>query len=128
MMIRRFFMTAAAAVLASVLAQGSAAQDAQMAAEEIKHLLTGNTAEGQWEGTAYKSWFGPDGTTVFAPANGDVMEGKWRVNAETDEYESFFDAIGWTGYIVLRTDAGFAWMREGKTYPFTVVEGRALGF
>jgi hypothetical protein len=67
-----------------------------------------------------------NGTTIYDPANGDAQVGKWRVDQKTGHYESFWDAIGWTSYAILRTDAGFAWERDGKTYPFDLVEGRQL--
>ncbi len=127
---RRFFLNAAA-VCALVLgnsAEFAFAQESNMSADEIVRLLSGNTAEGVWDGTAYKSYFAGDGTTVFAPANADALAGKWRVNSDNDQLESFFDAVGWTGYKVLRTDTGFAWFKDGKTYPFAVLEGRIMEF
>ncbi|WP_113911122.1 hypothetical protein [Roseovarius dicentrarchi] len=127
---RRFFLTATA-ICGFALTGFTApalAQDAQMTADEITRLLSGNTAEGVWDGTTYKSYFADDGTTIFAPANSDTLTGKWRVNPDSQEYESFFDAIGWTGYNIMRTDGGFAWVKDGKAYPFYVLEGRALDF
>lgn len=126
---RRFFITTAAACALLSGAVGPAqAQQARLDAAEIEDLLTGNTAEGRWDGAAYRSYFDPDGTTVYAPADGEAQKGKWRINDETSEYESFFAAIGWTGYAVLHTDDGFAWKHKGKTYPFELVEGRDLTF
>lgn len=127
---RRFFINAASLC---TLALGSSAafalaQDNTMSADEVARLLLGNTIEGQWEGVTYRSYFAPDGTTIYMPANADPLAGKWRVNADSQEYETFFDAVGWTGYTVLHTDAGFAWIKDGKTYPFSVLEGRALEF
>lgn len=125
---RRLFITAACALLLATFGSPGHAEDAKMSADEIEHLLTGNTAEGTWDGTAYKSYFAPDGTTIYVPTNADPMDGKWRINAESGQYESFFAAVGWTGYTVLRTDTGFAWMHDGTAYPFSVVEGRDLEF
>ncbi len=127
---RRFFFSIAAlcAVVVGSTGISAFAQETRMSADEIARLLSGNTAEGQWEGTAYKSYFAPDGTTIFAPAGADTLTGKWRVNLESEEFESFFDAIGWTGYAVTHTDAGFAWIKDGKAYPFAVFEGRDPAF
>ncbi|MCQ0091124.1 hypothetical protein [Roseovarius sp. M141] len=127
---RRFFFNAAALCVLALSSLGASAfaQETRMSADEIARLLSGNTVEGQWDGTAYKSYFAPDGTTIFVPANADPLTGKWRVNPESHQYESFFDAVGWTGYTVLHTDAGFAWVMDGKAYPFHVLEGRDLPF
>ncbi len=127
---RRFFFNAAALCTLIVGSSGAfaLAQENMMTADDIARLLSGNTIEGQWDGTAYKSYFDPDGTTIFVPVNADALTGKWRVNAQAGEFESFFDAVGWTGYAVLRTDAGFAWMKDGVAYPFAVLEGRVLAF
>lgn len=129
-MSRRFFILAIAvcALVAGGADRAALAQDTALTAPEVQHLLSGNTAEGQWDGAHYKSYFDADGTTIYAPANDDPLRGKWRVNAQTGQYESFFDAVGWTGYTVLRTDAGFAWQHDGQSYPFSVVEGRDLAF
>ncbi|HEY9037506.1 MAG TPA: hypothetical protein VIN05_00990 [Roseovarius sp.] len=123
---RRFFLNllACCAFALGGSAASVLAQETRMSAEEISRLLSGNTAEGQWEGKAYKSYFAADGTTIFAPGNADALIGKWRVNSDSQELESFFDAVGWTGYAVVRTDTGFAWMKDGEAYPFLVFEGR----
>ncbi|MFX0545146.1 hypothetical protein ACEWPL_006330 [Roseovarius sp. S1116L3] len=121
---RRHFISAAALALFIGAYTPLHAQDTQLGASELAELFTRNTAEGVWDGMAYKSYFGPDGVTIYDPQDGDMLVGKWRINAETGEYESFWDAIGWTSYAVLRTQTGYAWRRNGKTYPFTLVEGR----
>ena len=129
-MIRRFFLTSAAlcgVVLVSTAAL-ALAQSSTLTADDITRLLTGNTVEGKWDGITYRSYFDPDGTTIFVSSNAEKMLGKWRVNAGSQQYETFFDAIGWTGYSVLRTDTGFAWQSKGTLYPFTVLEGRDLDF
>ncbi|MEI4260501.1 hypothetical protein [Roseovarius sp. D0-M9] len=130
-MFRRFFLaTAATAVTAAFLlgaqSRGLVAQETNMSVAELEQLLTGNTAEGVWDGVRYKSYFGPDGTTVYDPQDGDALTGKWRVNPDTGNFESFWDAVGWTPYAVLQTDSGYAWVRGGELYPFDVIEGRNL--
>ena len=118
----------AAATTSAALLLGCAAlaEDVQLSAPEVEHLLSGNSAQGTWDSVAYISYFGTDGVTVYAPQNGEQQVGKWRVAPDTGQYEAFWDAVGWTSYTVLRTDTGFAWKLDGKTYPFTVLEGRAL--
>lgn len=124
-MFRRHFITIAT-TLALAMPTVLGAQDNALGAREVSELLSGNTAIGQWEGVQYRSYFGADGTTIYDPQNDEAQIGKWRVNRETGRYESFWDAIGWTAYAVLRTEDGFAWERKGQTYPFDVVEGRQL--
>ncbi|MFD0859748.1 hypothetical protein [Roseovarius aquimarinus] len=126
---RNLAFTALAALAigaAGITAAPAGAQEARLGAAELEALLTGNTAEGVWDGTPYKSYFAPNGVTVYDPANGEALMGKWRINPNTGDYESFWDAIGWTAYAVMRTEQGYAWGRDGKTYPFTITEGRAL--
>ncbi|MFX0541762.1 hypothetical protein ACEWPM_008505 [Roseovarius sp. S4756] len=123
---RRHFIPAAVLALSMGAYTPLFAEDVHLEASEVKQLLSGNTAEGVWDGVAYKSYFGPDGVTIYDPQNGDALVGKWRINSETGEYESFWDAIGWTSYTVLQTQTGYAWRRNGEIYPFTLVEGRLV--
>lgn len=125
-MFRRQIITAALALALVPMGAALPAQEAVMSAEEVENLLTGNTAAGVWDGVPYKSYFGPNGTTIYDPADGDALVGKWRVNPKTGQFESFWAAVGWTAYSVLRTDRGLAWEVDGQTYPFELVEGREL--
>jgi hypothetical protein len=130
-MYRRTFVAAAATAVAATLMMGFQplaleAQETNMSVAELEQLLTGNTAEGIWDGVPYKSYFGPNGTTIYDPQNGDALIGRWRVDPVTGHFESFWDAIGWTSYAVVRTDSGYAWGRNGKVYPFAVTQGRSL--
>lgn len=126
-MYRRTFIAITAAFLLGVSGGVSTAQDTALSASEVEGLLTGNTAEGQWDGKSYRSYFGADGTTIFAPSKGETLTGKWRVNPETGQYDSFWDTIGWTAYTVLRTEDGYAWHKDDKSYPFSLLQGRRLG-
>lgn len=116
-----------AATTSAILLLGSTAmaEDVQMSASEVTHLLSGNSAQGTWGNMSYRSYFDTNGMTIYAPQNGEQQIGKWRVTPD-GQYEAFWDAVGWTSYTVLRTDAGYAWKLDGKTYPFTVLEGRVL--
>ncbi len=124
---RRIFTAITAALLLGAFGGMSIAQGTALSASEVESLLTGNTAEGQWDGKSYRSFFGSDGVTIYAPSKGDILTGKWRVDPETGEYDSFWNTIGWTAYTVLRTDEGFAWQRGDKSYPFSLLQGRRLG-
>lgn len=124
----RIFTAAATSLtlLAGAFGSTALAEDTIMSGSEVERLLSGNTAEGVWDGAPYKSYFGTDGTTIYVSQNNEQQVGKWRIDPESGQYQSFWDAIGWTEYTVLHTDAGFAWLRNGKIYPFTMIEGRNL--
>ncbi|WP_324753136.1 hypothetical protein [Roseovarius sp. Pro17] len=125
---RRLFTTIAATTALLLGAAGTAAyaEGDTLSAPEVERLLTGNTAEGKWDGNSYRSYFGADGITIYQPQTGERLTGKWRVDEGTGLYESFWDTVGWTAYAVMRTDEGFAWSLDGKTYPFAMLEGRNL--
>ncbi len=125
---RRLFTIIAAttALLLGALGTGVYAEDNMLSAPEVERLLSGNTAEGRWDGNPYRSYFGADGVTIYQPQSGERLTGKWRIDQGSGRYESFWDAVGWTAYNVLRTDEGFAWSLGGKTYPFSMLEGRNL--
>ena len=124
-MLRRHFVIAAAAI-GLVRPEALGAQSRRLSAAEVVDLLTGNTAVAFWDGKRYASYFGADGVTIYAPEDEEAQIGKWRVDPQTGAYESFWDAIGWTSYAVLRTDEGYAWEREGEIHPFDMLEGRQI--
>lgn len=120
-------------LLASIVAVSVAAAlpamatPTQLSAPEIEALLAGNTISGTWSGTSYRQYFGTDGTTLYSPDGGNADEGEWRVNPETNDYESWWRSTGWTPYALVRTDeGGYAWVNGERQEPFTVQEGRHL--
>ena len=127
-MLRRIFITAAAAGAATLtLVPGSvSAQERDMTAAEIKEMLSGNTIRGEWNGSAYTQYYAPDGATVYVPEGGKPDKGKWRVNPETDEYESWWRRTGWTPYAVVETADGPAWVDGGDRWGFKVMDGKQL--
>lgn len=103
------------------------AQPAQMSAAEITALLSGNTIVGNWSGTDYRQFFQPDGNTVYLLGDGRRDDGQWRVNADTNEYESWWRSTGWTPYAMVRTDAGgYAWINGDQLEPFEVLSGQQI--
>jgi len=123
---RRTFIAGVA--LATLTATGAASEE-KMTAAEILALLNGNTIIGSWSGTAYRSYYGDGGLTIYAPEGGQPERGRWRVNEETDQYESWWEHSGWTPYSVVRTDdGGYAWLHSGELQPFSVLEGRQISF
>ena len=96
-------------------------------AAEIESLLAGNTIEGIWGRSSYKQFFDKNGFTLYAPDNGRRDEGRWRVNADADTYESWWRSTGWTPYRIRREGETLLWVDgEGREYAFTVTEGRQI--
>ncbi len=125
MITRRSYLVAAAAAL--LLAPGIAhAQEIRLTAPEITALLTGNTIVGDWDGAPYKSYFAPDGMTIYLPEGGSPEQGKWRVNQANDEYQSWWEHTGWTSYSIVRTADGLAWAYGNARQKFTVQNGRTI--
>jgi len=123
MLFRRSFLGLAAAAL---LALPAGAGEEKLTAAEIEVLLAGNTIAGDWSGK-YRQYYAADGATMYYPEGGTPDPGKWRVNADTDQYESWWETTGWVGYDILRAGEGYLWRdSSGKTYPFTVMEGRQV--
>lgn len=98
----------------------------QMTAPQIEALLSGNTIRGTWNGAPYTQFFDPNGLTVYFPEGGRPDQGKWRVNAETDQYESWWERTNWTGYPIMITNDGYAWVSRGALQPFEVFEGKQV--
>lgn len=99
-----------------------------LTAEQIALLLTGNTIEGTWSGTAYRQYFAPGGMTVYLPEGGQPDQGKWRTNAAQNTYESWWRMTSWTGYTVVMTNRGYAWKNGDTLEPFAVLEGRQVSW
>ena len=70
----------AAGMMLGLLAGAVSAQSVKLTGDEIRALLTGNTAIGRWEGTKYRQFFGADGVTIFAQEGARSARGEWRVD------------------------------------------------
>lgn len=118
----RFALTLAIAVSASVVD----AQSLKLRGDEIGILLTGNTAVGEWEGAAYRQFFGADGTTIYAPQGARSARGEWRI--EGDEYQSRWpNDAGWEGWLVMEYAGGWYWVSKSTPpTPFKVLQGQQL--
>lgn len=131
---RRIFMTLAA--ISVTLATPGLAGDGSDAASvsvplnaaQIEALLAGNTIAGTWSGSDYKQYYGEDEFTMYIPEGGGNDEGKWRVNTETDAYESWWESTGWTPYNVVATNDGYAWVNGETLEPFDVFEGKQVSW
>ncbi|MEM0945646.1 MAG: hypothetical protein AAGI70_17050 [Pseudomonadota bacterium] len=125
---RRFLTILALIVeLFILMAAPARAEPDVLTAPEIEALLSGNTAVGDWSGTPYRQFFDENGTTIYVPQGGREDWGRWRTNAETGQYESFWERSGWSGYGVAGGDGQYFWVQsDGTRQPFEMVEGRAL--
>ncbi|MEM7598662.1 MAG: hypothetical protein AAF382_13285 [Pseudomonadota bacterium] len=112
---------------AMALAEGlTGPVDVQMSAPQIEALLSGNTIRGTWNGDGYTQFFDPNGQTIYVPDGGRPDQGKWRVNAGSDQYESWWERTNWSGYKIMMTNGGFAWVSRGELQPFEVFEGKQV--
>ncbi|MEM7059195.1 MAG: hypothetical protein AAF557_16540 [Pseudomonadota bacterium] len=103
------------------------AQDVPLTATEIAELLRGRTAIGTWQGTPYRQFFDPDGSTIYAPRTGRSTLGKWRVDASRDLYESWWEGSGWEAWGVIRRDGNLYWTGPGiEAEPFRMMDGQQL--
>jgi len=125
-MIRRVFVIGALALAFHV--QPAQAQSVKLQSHEITALLSGNTAVGTWEGTPYRQYFDPDGSTIFAQPEARSSVGKWRVDAERQEYQSIWPSdAAWEGWYVMEYAGDFFWVsKRTPPTPFKVIEGQQL--
>jgi len=122
---RSLFALLGAPLLLTAL--GAQAANVRLSAGEIEALLTGNTIIGTWSGAAYRQYFAADGTTVYQPESGKQDEGRWRVNPQTNDYESWWRSTGWTPYALVRTGTGgLAWVNGDRLEPFEIRSGRQM--
>lgn len=120
--------TILAAMISLVLASSFAAADpTPLTAEEIRTLLSGNAAVGAWNGTPYRQYFDPDGSTVYLAEGGAPDPGKWRVEPSTNKFESWWGPGGWTPYEVSSDGDAYFWVTgSGSMQGFVVELGDTL--
>jgi hypothetical protein len=112
-----------------VVVTGADAGEKTLSAEEISALLSGNTAIGRWIDHNYRQYFDASGSTIYAQENARSAVGRWRVNAGTNQYESWWEQSGWgSGYTVIVREGVYHWVGGGAAKPqaFTLVEGQKL--
>lgn len=102
------------------------AQSVKLKGTEIGILLSGNTAVGIWEGTPYRQYFDPDGTTIYAQEDSRSTRGEWRVEGE--EYQSRWPReTVWESWFVMEYAGQWFWVSKATPpTPFEVVEGEQL--
>ncbi|WP_299622002.1 hypothetical protein [Pelagibius sp.] len=104
--------------------------DEKLTAAEIRTLLDGRTALGNWRGTDTRQYFATSGLTVYLEKGGIPDEGKWRVDEAKNQYCSWWQRGGWSCYDVETDGATHYWVSPGSDYrsPFTMTDGRQMGF
>ncbi|MEO0486729.1 MAG: hypothetical protein AAF092_12560 [Pseudomonadota bacterium] len=118
------------AVTAAVLAFATdvQAQAVKLSGDDIRALLTGNTAIGRWEGAPYRQYFGADGVTIYAQEGARSSRGAWRVDDNLQEYQSIWPRDAqWEGWFVMAFGNTFYWVsKTTPPTPFQVIEGQSL--
>lgn len=108
------------------------ADEKTLTADEIKQLLSGNTAIGRWIDHNYRQYFTADGSTIYAQENARSSTGRWRTNSKRNHYESWWEQSGWgAGFTIELVDGVYYWVSStGTTAPqsFEVVSGQQLVF
>jgi len=112
------------------LIPASANSEKSLTAAEIRSLLTGNTAIGRWIDHRYRQYFNADGSTIYAQSGQRSALGRWRVNSQTNQYESWWERAGWgSGYRITKKDGVYYWVSStGNTPPqaFELLVGQQL--
>lgn len=99
----------------------------RLSASEIKELLSGKTAIGQWDGKNYRQYFREDGITIYAQQGSRSSRGKWRVDTTENTYQSLWEVGGWASYPVARSGEKLYWLSSSlPPQSFKVVEGEQL--
>ncbi len=125
-------MKALAAVLATLfLAVAPAAAQAEpvrLSGAEIALPLTGNTVDGLWGSTPYRSYFDASGVTLYQPEGRPTERGKWRADEAQDLYCSHWERSGWSCYEIYRDGETIIWAlpNGGARYPSTLLPGDQL--
>ena len=106
----------------------ASAEEQRLTGLKIHEALAGNTVVGEWGNQPYRSYFRPDGLTIYKPDGGPAENGKWRVDEETDQYCSWWARSGWSCYNVYREGRTIIWEIPGTDtrYPSEILGGKRL--
>lgn len=105
------------------------AEERRLNAAEIEAALSGNTVDGNWKGTPFRQYFGTDGATLYIAEGAEPSPGKWKADAQTDQYCSWWEGSGWDCYDI-HSDGpeSIIWVvpSDGYRSPSRVLKGRKL--
>ena len=97
------------------------AEAVKLSGDEIRDLISGNTAFGRLDGEKYHQWFGPDNVTLRTAEGSTTMRGKWRVDDSSQELQTlWFGEEMWTGRFIMEFGNTFYWV--SKVTPPTPVQ------
>ncbi|MEM6308479.1 MAG: hypothetical protein AAF754_00390 [Pseudomonadota bacterium] len=116
------------AAFISLLATPGLGQSVKLSGDDIRTLLTGNTAIGRWEGQNYRQYFGADGVTIYSQDGAKSTRGEWRVDDEVQEYQSIWpNDADWEGWFVMEFSGNYYWVsKKTPPTPFRVENGQRL--
>lgn len=89
------------------------AEPERLTGAEIAAVLTGNTVDGLWGGTPYRSYFDASGLTLYRPEGRPAERGRWRADQERDLYCSHWERSGWSCYEIYREGETIIWALPG---------------
>lgn len=114
-------------VLAAALADARAGPR-KLKAPEIAEALTGNTVEGIWGQTPYRSYFDGNGVTLYKPQGRSADAGRWKVDKTRHQYCSWWERSGWSCYDLYRDGDSIIWGIPGTStrYPSALLKGKRL--
>lgn len=101
----------------------------ELAEDELRTLLAGNTIEGVWGevNQPYRQYVDPAGTTLTSVGGGATQAGSWRIG-DGDAYCADLVGQGEACYPARVQDDGYLWVDEAKSlgYPFRVLPGQQI--
>jgi len=104
----------------------ASAQDAKpLTGAEIVTLLAGNSIEGTWGPSHFRSYFAMDGTTLYQPQGQSPEQGQWKVAG--NQYCSVADE-GDVCFNLYRAGEELIWEdpQSGKRFSAKVIQGKAV--
>lgn len=90
--------------------------------------LAGNTVVGVWEGTPYRQYFAPDGSTTYVWNGDEPVTGEWQVTGEGGVCTRLPPSRQWNCNGVWKQGELVVWVTAGtgRAYPASLLQGRQL--
>lgn len=106
----------------------ASAEAVKLNGQEIRNLLTGNTAIGRLDGKKYRQWFGNNGIMLLSQGGLDTVGGEWRVDDISQEFQSILNGSDhWSGWYIMEFGKTYYWVsKTTPPTPFQIVEGKKL--